>query len=177
MEYRYDYGGETIVVQVEISRDAFALTVAGRAYQVKAGLARPAELDLVIDGQRRCLAYVAAEGASRWVALPSGQVFQLTVPGASRRSGHARASGHESLEAQMPGIVRRVLVAEGEAVSRGQALVLLEAMKMEIRVTAPHAGVVERMAVAAGQTVERGQPLVELSSPPDPPAGSSTPRS
>ena len=70
----------------------------------------------------------------------------------------------------MPGIVRQVLVAEGQAVARGQALMLLEAMKMEIRVTAPEAGLVRRVAVTAGQTVERGQALIELGPAPDPPA-------
>ncbi len=69
----------------------------------------------------------------------------------------------------MPGIVRQVLVAEGQPVARGQALVLLEAMKMDIRVTAPEAGVVRRVAVTAGQAVERRQTLIELGPAPDPP--------
>jgi biotin carboxyl carrier protein len=62
----------------------------------------------------------------------------------------------------MPGVVRRVLVAAGDEVSRGQVLILLEAMKMEIRVTAPHAGRVERVSVVEGQPVDRGQTLVAL---------------
>jgi biotin carboxyl carrier protein len=47
-------------------------------------------------------------------------------------------------------------------VARGDTLVVLEAMKMEIRVTAPHEGRVSRLLCAPGDVVERGQPLVEL---------------
>jgi biotin carboxyl carrier protein len=62
----------------------------------------------------------------------------------------------------MPGVVRRVLVGQGERVERGQVLIVLEAMKMEIRVSAPHAGVVETISVREGESVERGQGLALL---------------
>jgi len=50
----------------------------------------------------------------------------------------------------------------GDAVALGQTLVILEAMKMEIRVPAPHAGRVAAISVREGQVVDRGQALVEL---------------
>lgn len=62
----------------------------------------------------------------------------------------------------MHGQVVRVLVEEGEVVRRGQPLVLLEAMKMEIRVTAPHDGRVVRLLCNVGEVVQRAQPLLEL---------------
>jgi biotin carboxyl carrier protein len=62
----------------------------------------------------------------------------------------------------MPGLVMQVLVKEGEQVERGQALALLEAMKMELKISAPFAGRVRRINCAPGQVVERGQVLVEL---------------
>jgi biotin carboxyl carrier protein len=58
--------------------------------------------------------------------------------------------------------VLRVDVHEGEHVDEGQALVLLEAMKMELAVTAPAVGVVSAVLVEPGQLVSRGQALVEL---------------
>jgi acetyl/propionyl-CoA carboxylase alpha subunit len=67
-----------------------------------------------------------------------------------------------SLAAPMPGTVLRVDVHEGEHVDEGQTLVLLEAMKMELAVTAPAIGVVSAVLVEAGQLVSRGQALVEL---------------
>jgi biotin carboxyl carrier protein len=164
MEYRYELGGRMHVVQVEPAGDDLTVTIDGQAYTVHLTAQRAGELALAVDGLGRCLAHVAADGPRRWVALdpaPPGGPVVLSVPQATgrRRGG---AAGHDTLEAQMPGLVRRVLVSAGDRVERGQPLLLLEAMKMEMRVTAPHAGRVEQVAVAEGQAVERGQLLVDL---------------
>ena len=69
----------------------------------------------------------------------------------------------------MPGRVLDVLVAAGDAVKRGATLVLLEAMKMELRIQAAADGQVTRIHVKPGEVVERGQVLVEVDeSPSDP---------
>jgi biotin carboxyl carrier protein len=62
----------------------------------------------------------------------------------------------------MPGQVRSVEVAPGQAVKKGQTLVVVEAMKMEMRVQAPRDGTVKRLLARQGDTVERGQLLVEM---------------
>jgi biotin carboxyl carrier protein len=62
----------------------------------------------------------------------------------------------------MPAQVRAVQVEEGEKVEKGQTLLLLEAMKMEIRIKAPASGSVKRLLVEAGQTVEKDQLLAEV---------------
>ena len=62
----------------------------------------------------------------------------------------------------MPGQVRAVNVAEGESVTKGQTLLVLEAMKMEIRIQAPRDGKVAKLFVQQGQTVEREQMLIEI---------------
>jgi 3-methylcrotonyl-CoA carboxylase alpha subunit len=67
-----------------------------------------------------------------------------------------------SLTAPMPGRVVAVHVAEGQAVRRGEALLVLEAMKMEHAVTAPGDGVVREIRFAAGDLVEEGAELLVL---------------
>ena len=62
----------------------------------------------------------------------------------------------------MPGQVRALNVSEGDAVTKGQTLLVLEAMKMEIRIHAPQDGVVKKLFVKQGQTVEREQILIEV---------------
>ncbi|MCB0002281.1 MAG: acetyl-CoA carboxylase biotin carboxyl carrier protein subunit, partial [Anaerolineae bacterium] len=57
-----------------------------------------------------------------------------------------------------------VLVSAGDAVERGETLVLLEAMKMELRITAPAGGTVTGVRCKAGDVVDRGQVLVEIAS-------------
>jgi biotin carboxyl carrier protein len=62
----------------------------------------------------------------------------------------------------MPGRVVKLIVAAGDNVSPNQALVVLEAMKMEHVVEAPHAGVVTQVCVEPGQLVAAGELLLEL---------------
>ncbi len=105
-------------------------------------------------------AYVSSDGAKRWVTI-NGQTVVLTKASGAQRKGssHDHASG---LTAPMPGLVRSVNVAEGESVTKGQTLLLLEAMKMEIRIQAKMEGVVKKLLVKHGQTVERDQVLIEI---------------
>jgi acetyl/propionyl-CoA carboxylase alpha subunit len=81
--------------------------------------------------------------------------------------GRRRARGLAAAEitAPMPGKVLRVLVGEGDAVVAGQALVVLEAMKMETALAAESEAVVKRVLVAPGQMVDHGALLIELSPP------------
>jgi biotin carboxyl carrier protein len=75
-----------------------------------------------------------------------------------RRAKHVAAA--------MPGRVLRVLVAAGDAVTAGQPLVVLEAMKMENEVKSPQDGVVSGIAVTAGQPVNAGEILLRFASDP-----------
>ena len=62
----------------------------------------------------------------------------------------------------MAGAIVSVLVKQGDAVTQGQALVVLEAMKMENQITAPAAGTVKSVDVAAGESVAEGHVLLVL---------------
>jgi biotin carboxyl carrier protein len=65
----------------------------------------------------------------------------------------------------MPGRIVKLLVAAGDQVAAGGGLLVMEAMKMENEIGAPHAGTVTRVLVRPGDTVERDATLVELGSP------------
>jgi biotin carboxyl carrier protein len=84
----------------------------------------------------------------------------LTKSSGTRKSGHGHHHAAGELTAPMPGQVRAVNISEGDVVTKGQTLLLLEAMKMEIKVQAPRDGVVISIQVKQGQTVEREQLLV-----------------
>ena len=71
-------------------------------------------------------------------------------------------SGDGRIKAPIPGLISRVLVAPGETVVAGQALVVLEAMKMENEIRAPFDGVVSSVSATVGETVLRGQVLAEV---------------
>ena len=77
----------------------------------------------------------------------------------------AAASGPQTVTAEMPGKVLKLEVAVGEAVSAGQGIVIVEAMKMENEITSPIDGVVREIGVSEGQTVEAGAMLFVVAPP------------
>jgi acetyl/propionyl-CoA carboxylase alpha subunit len=125
-------------------------TTPGR-WHVARGLASP---DASLDG---C---AAAEGDVVWVAL-GGELFEVHVDRASD-SARARARGHEGLTAPMPATVVRVVASAGTRVSMGDALVVLEAMKMELPIRAPRDGVVTAVHCREGELVQSGVVLVDI---------------
>jgi biotin carboxyl carrier protein len=106
--------------------------------------------------------HAAAQGDQRYVWHDGVHYALETVRAGGRPRGRGAASSSGGLTAQMPGQVRMVLVAAGDSVTRGQTLVILEAMKMELRVAAPADGVVRQVHVQVGAVVERGALLVEM---------------
>jgi 3-methylcrotonyl-CoA carboxylase alpha subunit len=92
-----------------------------------------------------------------------GHSLQLVEPLAAT-ADRGTAGGH--LAAPMPGKVIAVLVAAGAAVHKGQALVVLEAMKMEHTITAPADGTVEGIRFAVGDQVEDGAELIDFAAAP-----------
>jgi acetyl/propionyl-CoA carboxylase alpha subunit len=111
-------------------------------------------------GARQALAYAVAAGGIQWVFV-NGEVyrFEADQPG-GRRKRTGSATG--SLTAPMPATVRRIEVKPGQAVRRGELLIVLEAMKMELPVRAPADGTVARVNCREGDLVQPGQELAEL---------------
>lgn len=126
-------------------------------FEVAAEVLLDGRLELVTDAGRTA-AEVTAAGERRFVRLGNLD-FVLHREKAGRGRERGAVGG---LEAPMPGVVTRVLVAPGDAVTRGQPLVALEAMKMEHLIRAPRDGRVKALPVAAGTMVQAGTPLAEL---------------
>jgi biotin carboxyl carrier protein len=105
-------------------------------------------------------ATVARDGDVAWIWF-RGETYRLS-PVRARRPARG---GEEtpSLEAPMPGRIAAVRIASGASVSKGDVLVVVEAMKMEHAVRAPKDGAVERVLVSEGQMVGLGDLLVEMS--------------
>jgi acetyl-CoA/propionyl-CoA carboxylase biotin carboxyl carrier protein len=87
--------------------------------------------------------------------------------GAGPRSGSLVQAAAGQPAAPMDGVVVKVEVAHGDEVERHAVLLVLEAMKMQIPVTAPWPGRVTALLVAEGDSVTAGQPLAAVSPPPD----------
>jgi acetyl-CoA/propionyl-CoA carboxylase biotin carboxyl carrier protein len=134
----------------------------GEVVEVEArGSADPAgegRLAVTLDGERRTWA-CARDGDLTRVGI-GGRVWSFREERLELR--HGAGGDRASLEAPMPGNVLAVKVGEGDRVSEGDVLVVLESMKMELQVVAPADGVIGGLTVSEGDQVERGQALVEV---------------
>ncbi|MFQ5340299.1 MAG: biotin/lipoyl-containing protein [Anaerolineae bacterium] len=105
--------------------------------------------------------FVTIDGDRYEVRVEDERIKQLReLSGAKREE-----AGELRIAAPMPGLVVNVIVEEGQQVSVGDGVVILEAMKMENEIRAPSAGIVESIRVSAGQTVNQGDVMVELAPP------------
>jgi biotin carboxyl carrier protein len=116
---------------------------------------------VVDDGERRRRVFVAGSGPRRQVFV-DGEVYELTVGAESGGRRRAARSGSDLLEAPMPARVTAIVVVPGQQVRKGDILLKLEAMKMELAVRAPRDGVVKSIACRAGELVQPGVGLMEL---------------
>lgn len=85
------------------------------------------------------------------------------APAESPKTEVKSGGAAKSAVAPMPGKIITLLVKEGDEVQRGQALLVLEAMKLENDIVAPQAGKVEKILVQEGQSVDAGAELVKIS--------------
>lgn len=78
------------------------------------------------------------------------------------RSDISIGSNEDSVKSPMPGTILSVEVKNGDKVSKGQVLLILEAMKMENEIVSPKDGIVANVHVKKGENVESGSPLVDI---------------
>lgn len=163
MQIGYRHGTEHVAVLVH--RDApgrFTVTVNGQPFGIEAAVLDETTVQLQLElggAPQAVVAHVARIGGETHVAI-GGEVYVLASESASAATEHAHAP--PQIVAPMPGKVLQVLVADGEHVEPGTGLLILEAMKMEHRITAPAAAHVKLVHVRAGEMVDGGAPLVDL---------------
>ena len=153
---RASYQG--VVVTYRHHRGGLDASLDGEPIAVRLWNATPEQVELSVDGVRRV--FLVSLGPTTYVDSPLGHSAlvedeRFPVPGSALAAG--------SLTAPMPGTVLRISAAVGDEVKAGDALVVLEAMKMEHAVKAVADGTVAEVLVTAGAQVESGAVLVVVS--------------
>jgi 3-methylcrotonyl-CoA carboxylase alpha subunit len=115
----------------------------------------------VLLGEQRCTLTVYSHGERCAVFAAQGSALVTEIDPVAHAGDHAGEAGR--LTAPMPGKVIAFLAQKGDTVKRGQALAVMEAMKMEHTLSAPRDGVIEALLYAVGDQVAEGGELLRLS--------------
>jgi 3-methylcrotonyl-CoA carboxylase alpha subunit len=151
-------------VRVRFTDCGLRLAVQGTEHAFEGARLVANALSIRLDG-RAFDARAVRDGAD-WHVFADGDYRRLTLKDALPRHDDESAGG--SLAAPMPGRIIQVMARAGDSVKKGQALLILEAMKMEHTITAPADGVVKEIHFAAGEQVLEGAELISMKSGTDP---------
>lgn len=147
-------------VSFEGAGPEFQAIIDGISYRVDILDEKPGQISLLFNG-RPTVIYWAIDGGQKWISL-EGCTCLLEKPSSLPLQKRKEIAGEDILRAPMPVQVRALQAAAGAWLEKGQTLMILEAMKMEIRLKAPRTGRVVRLLVNEGQTVDRNQVLAEM---------------
>jgi len=155
-------GGE-VLCEVSRAGEDWVVRIGSRTVRFRLAALEPGVAAVEVGG-RTHLARWAVAGAETYLHLDGvTAAYEVARNGAQR--GRGDASDGNDLRAPMPGSVTQVHVHRGDTVTRGQPLLVVEAMKMEHVIRAPRAGTVRAVHVRVGQRVEGGAVVAEIGAP------------
>ncbi|MCY1254267.1 pyruvate carboxylase [compost metagenome] len=161
MYHGFELEGATFDVQLSKSATGYRLHLGQRTLDVNLRPGRSGAA-CVIVGSIDKDAFIAKRGDDVYVHL-DGETYHLRYRHPlDRLAALSDASAEDHVRAPMPGAVVSVLVMAQESVTRGQALLVMESMKMETTITAPRDGVVKVVHHDTAQTFDRDSVLISL---------------
>ena len=149
------------------------LRIAGRDYKAEVKELTPERAVVLVDGKEYAVDLVRIgrkKMTAEAVKAITGGAAAATAPAAAAAASPAprpapSARGEGGITAPMPGLVLTIKVKEGDTVQAGQALLVMEAMKMENAITASYNGTVTKVYVREGDSISEGDLLVEVARP------------
>ncbi|HTN29174.1 MAG TPA: acetyl/propionyl/methylcrotonyl-CoA carboxylase subunit alpha [Burkholderiales bacterium] len=156
--FAFSNGDAKCEADVEFGARGYGLRIGERTYALQAERREDGRMQLQLDA--RTYAARAVRDADDWHVFCGGACYRLRLE--DELQGLDLEAGGASLAAPMPGKVIRVLTEAGAKVTKGDALVILEAMKMEHTIAAPRDGVIAEIFFRAGDQVNEGAELLKL---------------
>jgi biotin carboxyl carrier protein len=162
--YDVRIGEKTYHVELVRAASGWSCKLDGREFPVDVVSPQPGLLSLLIEG--RSYEIKQEIGATENNVVVGHERFNAVVrdPRSLRGRRGADTGGHgaRKITAPMPGKVVRILAPAGAEVEAGQAVLVIEAMKMQNELKSPKKGKVSKLNVREGDAVETGQPLAEV---------------
>lgn len=162
MHYDVTLDGKTRSVEIErVGEDYVRVVIDDGEPVVVERRALSSGMSLVIDGKSFDAGLVKREAG--WDVSILGVQHPVEVLDPRKKALRlAGGAGEGKLKSSMPGRVVSILVEDGAVVEKGQAVIIIEAMKMENEVKAPVSGTVSGIQVTPGQAVDAGAPLLTI---------------
>jgi biotin carboxyl carrier protein len=158
------HDGQEIPVEIERAGSGYRIRIGERWIVADLVEAGPSMRSLRLEDGTQVSFVHHVERTEHTVTMGDSTIhLEMIDPLALRRARREdETGGNGVIKALMPGRIVRVLVNKGDRVSKGDGLLILEAMKMENEIQAPADGVVDEIFVEAAQTVESGADLVHV---------------
>ena len=120
---------------------------------------------VIVDGQEFEVEVEVENG--KWLATVEGRTFEIEIPDSGpvvkkRRTAGGKKKKSGTVSANIPGKIVTIEVSEGQEVTEGQVILILEAMKMQNEIQAPVNGKVVSVNCEEGQSIEANVPLVVI---------------
>ena len=168
MKLRVEADGETLELQLQKQGNSsdytYALEGRENGSESASVIGISPGVFSVLLGARSFTVYLSKDGEGV-KALIGNTRLRIAVSDARDRRMGARtnaASGPMEIRSQMPGKIIKVLVTPGSAVTAGQGLLVVEAMKMQNEMKSPKDGIVTKIQAEEGATVGAGEPLIVI---------------
>lgn len=156
---------QEIPFEIDDNRDQLTIKTDKKEWSVDVHRAGPHHYSVIQDGHSYDLRFY--HDGNQVTAFLNGEhlSFQLEDPQFLRKKGgaaHDKIHGPAEMKAMMPGKIIKVLVKKGEKVTKGQGLIVMEAMKMENEILSPKDGTVTDLKAVEGQSTESGAILAVI---------------
>ncbi|MBD0369223.1 MAG: biotin/lipoyl-binding protein [Pyrinomonadaceae bacterium] len=167
MKLLADIDGEKYELRIRLERERVFAEIDGRAVEVYVRESEGGGYLLIIDGRvYDCRVGYSAAQPERSEVRVRNRAYTVTLADPKRLRASASAAAHDDgsaqIIAQMPGKVVRVHVEAGAEVEAGDAILVVEAMKMQNEMKSPKAGTVTILNAVAGETVNAGEVLAVI---------------
>lgn len=138
----------------------YDLTINNTSYEIIVKKVTDTEALVEVNGQEHTVSINQIQRLVLPASVPKPSGKQLPAQKPAPSAAQAPPVSGNNVTAPMPGQIKAILVREGDKVSSGQKLLVMEAMKLENKLPAPRDGVVKHILVRDGDIVSQGQELI-----------------
>jgi len=166
MKYFVKINEEEFKIELSENNDDLNADVNGKTYHVAPAVVEEGvSYSVIIDGESFNVSLNS--NSNNLDLIIGGRLYHAEVldereKGAMEIDSSRKDGGLQVVQSVMPGIVRKVFVKEGDTVTEGSSLLILEAMKMENELAAEKEGLVVKVHIKEGQTVNSSDPLITI---------------